>query len=197
MLIVLTSTTSGCMWDEWNVLGADGHRIELVNNPDARKPSWEQLKNFLQKDLTDRIEYDEDSFVCADYAEMLHNSAEEAGWRAAFVIVELGPGSRGVTTERMSSYDSQRQSAEAAEVLGDPDPVGILHALNAFETADLGLVYIDSTGLPKGVKGPTTMDRKVDIEIGGDYIPEQIFPEPGWLPVYGNMGKIEWIEVRW
>jgi len=94
-----------------------------VNNPDARNPSWKQLKNFLQKDLTDRIEYDEDSFVCADYAEMLHNSAEKAGWRTAFVVVELGPEFRDVTTEKMSSYDSQGQSADAIEVLGEPDPV--------------------------------------------------------------------------
>lgn len=67
------------------IVGADGHRIWLHNNPDARNPTWEELLAFLQNDRTDQHPYDPDSFVCADYAEMLHNNAEKAGVRAAYV----------------------------------------------------------------------------------------------------------------
>jgi hypothetical protein len=38
--------------------------------------------------------YNDNSFVCADFAEMLHNNAEKAGWRAAWVGIDLA-GSEG------------------------------------------------------------------------------------------------------
>jgi len=66
-------------------VGADGHRIWLHNSTDAKNPTWMELVEFLQSDRTDQRPYDSDSFVCADYAEMLHNNAEKAGIRAAYV----------------------------------------------------------------------------------------------------------------
>ena len=71
------------------LVGADGHRIELFNNPEAKNPTWSELKAFLRQDRTDEYYYDEDSFVCSGFAEMLHNNAEEVGIRAAYVDVEL------------------------------------------------------------------------------------------------------------
>lgn len=71
------------------VVGADGEYIELWNNPEASDPTWEELLEFLQEDRTDLVVYDTDSFVCADFAEMLHNNAEKAGIRAAYVHVEF------------------------------------------------------------------------------------------------------------
>lgn len=70
-------------------VGADGHRIWLHNNPDAKNPTWEELLLFLQQDTTNQIPYSYSSFVCADYAETLHNNAEKADIRVAYVSVEL------------------------------------------------------------------------------------------------------------
>jgi len=150
------------------LIGADGHRITLKNNPDAKNPSWAELKTFLLKDDTDSIEYDFDKFVCADFAERLHNNAEAASIRAAFVSMWLGP----------CSYW----------------PTSGGHALNAFETTDKGLVFIDCTGFLSSINA----DKIVDVEVGKNYIPRSIFPEPGWSDVWDSMGKVERIDtIQW
>ena len=59
---------------------ANGHQVWLHNNTEAKNPSWSQLKKFLNDDKTDAVPYQEKVFVCADFAEMLHNNAEAAGW---------------------------------------------------------------------------------------------------------------------
>jgi hypothetical protein len=150
------------------LIGADGHDITLKNNPDASNPSWEELKAFLLKDKTDSVEYNFNKFVCADFAEMLHNNAEAAGIRAAVVSIWLGP----------CSYF----------------PTSGGHALDAFETNDKGLVFIDCTGFISGVSA----DKIVDVELGKNYIPQSIFPEPGWSDIWESMGKVERIDtIQW
>ncbi|NQE45915.1 hypothetical protein C5S31_07835 [ANME-1 cluster archaeon GoMg2] len=95
---------------------AAGSRVCLVNYKNATDPTWNELISFLNSDDTDEILYIEGSFVCADFAEMLHNNAETAGIKAAFVCVDFA----------------------------SDDEDG--HALNAFNTTDRGLVYVDCTG---------------------------------------------------
>jgi hypothetical protein len=65
----------------------NGRPVELYENPNAKNPTWEQLLSFLRRDNTDKMTYALGSFVCADFAEMLHNNAEEAGIRCGFVIL--------------------------------------------------------------------------------------------------------------
>ena len=151
------------------LLGADYQPIVLVNNPSAKDPSWNQLYWFLQSDHTDALEYRDNFFTCGEFAEMLHNNAEKAGWRTAYVVIKLGP----------SEY-----YAEAG-----------LHALNAFETTDRGLVYIDGTGLPGEEAGPSGRDKGVDLKVGLYYIPYSIFAEADWSLAWENMGVVERIEV--
>ncbi|MFP3975563.1 MAG: hypothetical protein ACLFVK_05000 [Dehalococcoidia bacterium] len=141
--------------------------IRLFNKPDARNPSWSELKTFLRDDMTDQKQYVPGSFVCADFAEMLHNNAEREGLRCAYVSLQLGP---------CPSW---------------PSAGG--HALNAFETTDRGLVYIDCTG-PRSSR-PKSADKIVDVEVGQEYIPRSIFPEAGWSPTWESMGKVKEIEV--
>jgi len=150
------------------LVGGDGHIITLRNNPNAANPSWADLKSFLLGDDTDRLRYDFTTFVCADFAEKVHNNAEEAGIKAALVTIRLGP---------CSYY-----------------PIGGGHALNAFETTDRGLVFIDCTSSNQGMNA----DKTVIVEVGKDYVPRSIFPEPGWYDVWANMGKVLEIEtVQW
>jgi len=100
------------------VIGSDYKPIELVNNPNAVNPSYEELLIFIQEDTTDAKRYIDATYFggydCKDYAEDVHNNAEGAGIRAAWVGIDF----RG-------------------EEIG--------HAINAFETTDRGLVYIDCT----------------------------------------------------
>jgi hypothetical protein len=70
-----------------DIVDTAGNAMILHNNPYAKDPTWDTLMSFLQQDNTDLIPYNSSSFVCADYAENLHNNAEKAGIRAAYVVV--------------------------------------------------------------------------------------------------------------
>ncbi len=102
---------------------ASGLRVCLVNYKNATDPTWDELISFLESDDTDEQPYIEDLFVCADFAEMLHNNAEESGIKALYVGVDF--------------------------------IVGEGHALNAFNTTDKGLVYVDCT---RGFSTPITAE---------------------------------------
>jgi len=147
------------------LVGADWQPIILHNNLDAKNPSWVELEAFLAEDETDKHPYDLSAFVCADFAEMLHNNAEAAGIKAAYVTVQLGP----------CSYF----------------PMGGGHCLNAFETTDRGLVYVDCTSSNQAVNA----DKVVEVDVGKEFIPRSIFPEPGWSTIWESMGVVEGIEV--
>lgn len=92
-----------------------GTLIQLVNNKDAIDPTWERLKTFLVADKTDEEDYVLGIHICGNFAETVHNNAEAAGIRAAWISVDFKGESDG-------------------------------HALNAFNTVDRGLVYVDCTG---------------------------------------------------
>lgn len=94
---------------------ASGEPVSLVNNPDAKDVSFAELKSFILEDDTNEHKYIVGVRNCVDFAEMLHNNAEEAGIRAAFVGINF-----------------------AVKKIG--------HAINAFQTTDMGLVYVDCTG---------------------------------------------------
>ena len=64
-------------------------RIQLVNRKNAADQTWEQLKLFLLMDKTDQKDYDSLSYPCGAYAEEVHNNAEAAGIKAAWVAVEF------------------------------------------------------------------------------------------------------------
>ncbi|MFO7773515.1 MAG: hypothetical protein R6V59_06230 [Dehalococcoidia bacterium] len=136
-------------------------------------PSWVELKDFLHEDDTDEMEYVYPTTVCFDFAQRLQKNAKTAGWRCAFVEVEL---------EGYPDWYGY----------GIPSSTG--HALNAFETTDKGLVYIDCTAAP-GYSG--NADKTVDVIVGGQYVPKSIFPEPGWSSTWGNMGTITDVHVHW
>ena len=113
--------------------------------------------------------------VCADFAERLHNDAEMAGIRCAYVSITL--------TGYTDTYH-----------YGIPSNTG--HACNAFQTTDRGLVYIDCTGISDSY-GPDNNDTKVDIEVGEQYNPEYLFPSGGWYIPGGVMGTVSDVFITW
>ncbi len=70
----------------------------------AKDPSYEELKTFLKADLTDSIPYN-DSFVCSDCAEAVHNNAEKSGIRAAFVSVDFYEREKGHACNAFNTTD--------------------------------------------------------------------------------------------
>jgi len=61
--------------------------VQLINNPSAIDPTFGQLLKFIASDTTDEHPYVEGEYMCADFAETLHNNAEQEGIRAAWVGV--------------------------------------------------------------------------------------------------------------
>ena len=189
----------GLVYDSGVILSGNGcyddseEFIVLINNRNAKDPTYSELLNFLRNDTTDSYAYQpvvsvggfyygdaEDLVnidrihdiidgivqpsppkVCADFAERLHNEAEMAGIRCAYVSVELS---------------------------------GVGHALNAFQTTDRGLVYIDDTGTV-GSYGPTYSDTVVDVRVGQQYIPVFLFDTSGWF--CESMGTVTSILIIW
>jgi hypothetical protein len=121
--------------------------FQLVNNSNAVDASFEELKNFIIMDKTDEAIYIPDIRMCGNFAQEVHNNAEQAGIKAAVVIVEFTNGKT--------------------------------HALNAFQTTDMGLVYIDCTGVIKSpddledslyrLVHPFGQDRMAYVETDKEY----------------------------
>jgi hypothetical protein len=124
--------------------GGDGEAIILNNNPAAINPTYEELIAFIKKDTMDSKDYIENgprAYVCADFAEEVHNNAEAAGIKAGWV---------GVTFVGIDEG----------------------HAINAFETIDESLVYIDCTNgrsAQDGDKEPQSWDTIAYIKTGMKY----------------------------
>jgi hypothetical protein len=149
-------------------VGANGHSIELVNNPDAKNPTWEELKSFLVLDHTDNYSYIDGSFVCADFAETLHNNAEKAGIRAAWVAIDFSSGGVGHANNAFNTTD---------EGLVYIDDTGIQ------DTAQ-----IRNSGCCR--------DRRVAVSIGSEYIAESIFPCV-WYDEWESMGIVSNVDIQW
>lgn len=69
--------------------GTHGYKVVLDNNPAAVDPTWQQVKDFLAADKTDERDYVPGDFVCSSFAQDVHNNAEKAGIRAAWVAIDL------------------------------------------------------------------------------------------------------------
>lgn len=74
--------------------GGDGHCKTLTNYANAQNPTYTQLLTFLKVDWTDEKLYT-DNFVCADFAETLHNNAEKNGIKCAWVGCDFKGGGDG------------------------------------------------------------------------------------------------------
>ncbi|MBT9143621.1 MAG: Chromosome partition protein Smc [Syntrophomonadaceae bacterium] len=66
--------------------------VKLVNNPGAVNPTWASLVKFLLEDETDEQMVGLMESVCAISAETVHNNAEKAGIKAAWVAVDFEEG---------------------------------------------------------------------------------------------------------
>ena len=70
-------------------VGADGNKITLLNNKSASNPCYKQLITFIKKDKTDEKIYKPGKYTCGDFAETVHNNAEKAGIKTAWVTIDF------------------------------------------------------------------------------------------------------------
>jgi len=163
--------------DGFVVVGGDWESIILVDNITAVNPTYVELRNFLGSDKTDSEDYilsfvtrdRTPSYICADFAEAIHNNAEASGIKAAFVV--------------FNELD---------------------HALNAFQTTDKGLIFVDSTGQFFIHTVTPPWEIAFGEPIGWDkiaYVQEGKalgFIELGFAPYYGfeYSGYERWLEDK-
>ncbi len=85
----------------------------MINNPNATDPTYADLVAFIVSDTTNTKDYVKggpDGYVCADFAEAVHNNAEAEGIRAAWVSLEFEGNDEGhalnafMTTDRGLVY---------------------------------------------------------------------------------------------
>jgi hypothetical protein len=82
--------------DTWGSVSSDVQPpfqgADIVNYGTASNPTWARLLDFLLSDRTDQKAYVPGVYMCGDYARDVHNNAERAGIRAAYVAVEFSSG---------------------------------------------------------------------------------------------------------
>jgi len=121
--------------------------IYLRNNRAATDPTFDEMENFLLDDKTDRNDYITDVYMCGDFANDVHNNAEQAGIRTGWVAIRL--------------------EAEDGSIS--------YHACNVFKTTDIGLIFIDCTGSYAGERSPSNSDTRVNVRLGIQYKPRFMF----------------------
>ena len=99
VLVIVGGVCESCynsyMYEPWelkdqpNYIGADGHDITLIDNPNATDPTYGQLFLFIDMDKTDEKEYIHGVYTCGDYAEDVHNNAEALGIKAGWVAIDF------------------------------------------------------------------------------------------------------------
>ena len=134
------------VFDVINAASGSGAPLALHDNPAAQDPSWADLRWFVLDDNTDQQPYLEDSFVCTDFAAMLHDRAEAAGIRAAYVGVDLadGPG------HALSAFNTTDRGLVYIDCTGQ------------------GLSFATPGGIAEG-SGPIDYDKVAYLSVGSEY----------------------------
>jgi len=138
-------------------IGGDGEPIELVNNPDATNPTYAELVAFIKEDTSDSKVYFEgfERQGKIIWARVCADFAEDV------------------------HNNAEAKGIKAAWVSIDLRANDDGHALNAFETTDKGLVYVDCTGEDtlgsqlmrqiNSTDAPSSWDKIAYVEVGKVY----------------------------
>lgn len=154
--------------DTWGSVVQSGgqvpfYRVYLRNVRTATDPTFDELENFLMEDKTDQRDYITGVYMCGDFANDVHNNAEKAGIRVAFVAILLE------SDDGSTSY----------------------HACNAFKTTDKGLIFIDCTGAQEGERAPSKLDKRVNVKLDIRYKPRFLFATRWRVESMGIIRDIE------
>jgi len=172
-----------------------GKFIVLINNEHAVDPTYAQLVSFLKSDKTDEYPY------------LDTNNAPDTYYGTAKSHVDLTRIQNII--DGTSQPDNPDVCSDFAERLhNDAEMGGIrcayvpvalstgLHALDAFQTTDKGLIYIDDTGAVPG-NGVSRCVKTVSIAVGQNYQPVSLFPTPGYSSTWEVVGTVISFQVTW
>jgi hypothetical protein len=178
------------------IVNSHDEYVVLINNKYAKNPTYVQLLAFLKSDKTDEYTYQN--------VITIHQSRTGAPEDYVNVtrIKEILNGLRQQKTPYICS-DFAEMLHNNAEMTGircafvSIDVGGSPHALNAFETTDRGIVYVDCTGSSRSPK-PSNCDKVIEVlQVESEYVPRSLFPEPGWSSTYQSLGEVTNIFISW
>lgn len=133
-------------------VGGNGQRLVLTNYGNATDPTYQQVLDFIKSDKTDELPYT-NTFVCSDFAEVLHNNAEKAGIKCAWVGCDF---TRGLG-HAFNEFNTTDQGIVYIDCTGVPNPNGnqdkilncaigqtltakYLFRSNSYSAGDMGIV---------------------------------------------------------
>jgi len=155
--------------------------ISLSTNTAATDPTWQELIVFLFTDPTDDEFYKLNTFDCANFAEMLHNNAEAAGIKAAFVGVFFSDEDEG---HALNAFKTTDKGLVYVDCTGPT------------LTQQLQQPYLEWDKIAYMMQGR----EYGSVSIGMTVYPEYSFYEQlskssgsGWVP----LGIVESIEIYW
>lgn len=122
------------------ILNMVGQSIMVNENKDAVDPSFKTLIKFMSEDITEDKDYIYPVYTCGDFAARLHDEAEKNGIKC------------GVVGVKFNATSNENMSKASVSDLHSPPAYSSYdtcrgHAFNAFNTTDMGMVYVDSTGI--------------------------------------------------
>lgn len=97
--------------------------LALINNPNAKDCTWQELVDFLREDDTDKNKYVDGVYMCGSYAQDLHNNAEARGIRAAFVAVQFYEG----IGHAINAFKTLDRGLVYIDVTGSSEPSQVEH----------------------------------------------------------------------
>lgn len=184
-----------------------GEFIVLINNKNAKNPTYSELLAFLKSDKTDEFPYQYKFSVGEFYYGQAEDKIDVNRVRDIIdgVVQPDSPKICADFAERLHNNAEKagiRCGYVSLDMVGYSDPynLGIKsdagHACNVFETTDKGLIYIDCTG-NIGSYGPDNNDMIVEVIVGKQYNPQYLFPSGGWYVPSGVMGIVTNIFTTW
>ena len=185
-----------------------GDFIVLINNKNAKNPTYAQLLDFLMQDKTDQYPYKYVMPLLTPY----YGTAEshvDLGNIKAIIDGTIQPNPPRICADFAQRLHNDAELAGircgyvTMTVTGYSDPAGLGissnsgHAIDVFETTDRGTIYIDDTGNADSY-GPPNNDAIVAVvQVGTPYNPQYLFPSGGWYITTGQMGTVTSLYITW
>ena len=184
-----------------------GEFIILINNKDAKNPTYSELLTFLKSYKTDEFPY---LYTLSALGFYYGKAEDRIEIERIQNIIDgiLAPEDPKVCADFAERLHNNAEIAGircgyvSLDMTGynDPNNLGIApdagHACNVFETTNRGVIYIDCTG-DSDSYGPSNSDMIVNIKIGEDYNPQFLFSSGGWYVTSGHMGIVINMFVTW
>jgi hypothetical protein len=108
--------------------------VQLVDNANAKNPTWQQLKDFLATDKTENHDYILNVYDCSQFSRDLHNRAEAAGIRAAEVQIYFSNDNVG---HALDAFITPDYGLVYIDCTGAPDKINYVKRFKVLKAVDV------------------------------------------------------------